>query len=178
VSRDENRAVFEVRVLGADDWPLWRTLRRSALAESPDAFGSTQADWSGPGDTEARWRARLSDVPLNLALFLADAPVGMVSATAQLDSNVVEVISLWVAPKARGHAVGDLAPTDVLGWGACAHPERTVVLSIRENNVAAHCLYARHGFDNLAGVVPGGTLAFAWRSDDEAAGGGAGRSRR
>jgi len=49
-----------------DDWALWRTLRQAALAEAPGAFGSTLAEWTGAGDTEARWRARLVTVPFNV----------------------------------------------------------------------------------------------------------------
>jgi hypothetical protein len=33
-----------------------------ALAEAPEVFRSTLAEWSGGGDIEQRWRARLEDV--------------------------------------------------------------------------------------------------------------------
>ena len=54
-------------MLDPDDWQLWRELRLAALAEAPDAFGSTLAEWSGAGDTEQRWRTRLHGVALNLS---------------------------------------------------------------------------------------------------------------
>jgi len=59
--------VIETIVLDPDDWQLWRELRLAALAEAPDAFGSTLAEWSGAGDTEQRWRTRLHGVALNLS---------------------------------------------------------------------------------------------------------------
>jgi hypothetical protein len=37
--------VIELRFLTPDDWSVWRSLRLSALAESPGAFGSRLADW-------------------------------------------------------------------------------------------------------------------------------------
>jgi hypothetical protein len=52
--------MLELRTLESDDWRLWRELRLGALAEAPHAFGSTLAEWQGPGDREERWRSRLS----------------------------------------------------------------------------------------------------------------------
>lgn len=135
-----------VRRLGEEDWRLWRRLRRAALAESPAAFGSTLAQWSGHGDREERWRARLRDVALHLVVESAGDPVGVVAATAPHDEGVVELVSLWVAPAARGTGVGDAAVEGVLAWASAEHPGADVVLSVAAGNAAAARLYARHGF--------------------------------
>jgi ribosomal protein S18 acetylase RimI-like enzyme len=127
-------------------------MRRAALAEAPAAFGSTLAQWSGPGDTEERWRARLSGVPLNLVLTVDGEPAGMVSATAPSDHRTVELISLWVTPSARGHGVADAAVTWVLRWARAKHGA-DVVLSVRADNHPALTLYRRHGFTD-AGPAP------------------------
>src|SRR5919112_588763 len=148
----EDGQVIEIQVLSPDDWPQWRELRRAALAETPEAFGSSLADWSGPGDTPQRWRARLADVPLNLVLRLDRRPAGMVSAVPTADPGEVEVISLWVAPAARGRGVGDAALREVLDW-AERRGARSVVLSVRAQNAPAVRLYRRHGFVD-AGVPP------------------------
>jgi ribosomal protein S18 acetylase RimI-like enzyme len=139
------RRVIEVQELTPDDWQLWRAMRRAALAEAPAAFGSTLAEWSGPGDTEERWRARLSGVPLNLVLTVDGEPAGMVSATAPSDDGTVELISLWVAPSARGHGVADAAISRVAEWARAEHGAE-VVLSVRADNHPAIALYRRHGF--------------------------------
>lgn len=62
--------MVDVALVTAEDWRLWRELRLAAPTETPEAFGSTLAAWSGSGDTEARWRGRLDDVGLNLVLRL------------------------------------------------------------------------------------------------------------
>jgi ribosomal protein S18 acetylase RimI-like enzyme len=133
--------VIEVQLLGPDDWQLWRQMRLEALEESAAAFSSALAQWTGPGDTEERWRARISNVPLNVVLRLDGAPAGMVSAYVRAD-DTVELISMWTAPFARGRGVGDAAVRAVLGW---ADP-RDVVLSVKADNKPAIALYQRHGF--------------------------------
>jgi len=145
--------VVDVLVMTPDDWQLWRKLRLAALAEAPGAFGSTLAGWSGSGDTEERWRARLANVPLNLALTVGGEPVGMVSATAPDADGEVELISLWVAPAARGREVGDEAIRQVAAWAYDEDPGHPLVLSVKTDNKPARALYERHGFVD-AGLSP------------------------
>ena len=138
--------MIDVLVLTPDDWQLWRTLRLAALAEAPGAFGSTLAEWSGSGDTEQRWRARLASLPLNLVLTLSGEPVRLVSATAPGLDGEVELISLWIAPAARGRGVGDEAIRQVAAWTQDQHPGHALVLSVKTDNKPARALYERHGF--------------------------------
>lgn len=142
--------VTEVQVLRPDDWGLWRRLRLEALTDAPTTFGSTLADWSGPGDTEARWRARLTDVPFNVIVHRDGQAAGMVGARV-LEDGTVELISMWVAPFARGHGVSDVAVDAVVRWA----DGRDVVLSVKSGNHPAIRLYARNGFVD-AGPSPDG----------------------
>ena len=107
---------IRVRSIGIDDWPLWRSLRLQALEEAPYAFSSRLADWQGRGDTEARWRGRVSDVPLNIVAELQEAAAGMASGTAPNPDGSVELISMWVAPFARGRGVGHALLNAVIEW--------------------------------------------------------------
>ncbi|MBO0767218.1 MAG: GNAT family N-acetyltransferase [Solirubrobacterales bacterium] len=133
--------MIEAQVLGPDEWRVWRHLRLEALEEAEGAFRATLAQWIGPGDTEERWRARLSDVPLNIVLRSDGAPVGMVGARVRKD-DTVELISMWVAPFARGRGVGDAAVRAVVCWAG----PREVVLHVKPDNEPAIALYERHGF--------------------------------
>ncbi|KAK4141596.1 acyl-CoA N-acyltransferase [Dichotomopilus funicola] len=164
--------MITLRPLTPSDWPLWRRLRLHALSESPHAFGATLAEWQGPtGDLETRWRARLS-IPgsRNFVAFLSrggsgeldDAkeyeegePVGMgsgvpVSSSAREGSGnpdgegVVEVISVWVHPKARGKGVGDRLLQGIEAW-AVGEGKTVMRLSVMPSNAAAVGLYRRNG---------------------------------
>lgn len=131
-----------VRVLGADDWRDWRALRLAALVEAPDAFGARLADWQGDGDREERWRARLTGPWHNLVAELAGRPAGLASGFLP-DSGPPELLSMWVAPFARGRGVGDALVSSVVAW---AQQQDRGPLVVREANPAAIALYARHGF--------------------------------
>ncbi len=72
--------VIEVREIGEDDWRAWRAMRLAALATDPTAFGSTLAEWSGPNDLEARWRARLAGSPFSALVDVDGRTAGMVAA--------------------------------------------------------------------------------------------------
>ncbi|MDL9938906.1 GNAT family N-acetyltransferase [Gordonia sp. ABSL1-1] len=134
-------AAVTARVLTVDEWPIWRELRLQALADAPEAFGSTLAEWTGSGDSPDRWRNRLRSVPRNVVLYTGGRPVGMVGGQI-LGDGMVELISLWVAPCARGRGIGDAAIEHIVGWANGAD----VSLSVRQDNLRAQKLYARHGF--------------------------------
>jgi ribosomal protein S18 acetylase RimI-like enzyme len=143
---------ISVRRIGVDEWQLWRRLRLHALAEAPYAFGSKLADWQGPGDTEARWRGRLSDVPLNIIAERRKTAVGMTSATTPNPDGSVELLSMWVAPLARGHGVGDALVSAVIEW-ACQQQALRVALAVVEDNERAVALYHRHGFIDAGATI-------------------------
>lgn len=137
--------MIALRALTADDWGAWRKMRLQALADAPGAFGSTLAEWQGAGDTEERWRRRLTDVPLNVLAFIEEEPAGMVSATALDASGTAELISMWVAPFARGRGVGDALIHAVVSW-AQRQGARRVALDVVASNEPATALYRRNGF--------------------------------
>lgn len=139
--------MIELRVLATDDWPLWRSLRLAALAESPHAFGSKLSDWQGEGDRESRWRDRLS-IPdsLNLVALVDGTPAGMASGVPGAEADEVEVISVWVSPSARGRRVGDALLAAIEDW-ARHRSARAIKLAVAPGNEPATRLYTRHGFD-------------------------------
>ncbi len=146
-------AAFEIRSLGADDWAVWREVRLRSLADAPGAFGSQLADWQGPNDREERWRSRFDGVAFNAVAVTSDGQqlVGTVGGRHH-SVGTAELISMWVAPEARGTGVGDALVEAVIGW-ATSERTRRAVLAVRRGNAPAVALYARSGF-TLVGPNP------------------------
>ena len=137
--------MLTLTVIDVDDWSLWRQLRIEALREAPYAFGSRLSEWQGPGDTENRWKERIATVPLNIVARFNGEPAGMVSAIHTDADGTVELISMWVAPFARGHGVGDALIQAVSAWSKNQNFEK-IALAVRDDNRHAIALYKRHGF--------------------------------
>jgi ribosomal protein S18 acetylase RimI-like enzyme len=99
-----------IRRFESSEWRTYRDLRLRALADSPDAFGSTLARESTRTDDE--WRGRVERGANSRREFPAlaavdDAPVGLV--WARLDdeqSSVAHLFQVWIASEQRGSGVG------------------------------------------------------------------------
>jgi ribosomal protein S18 acetylase RimI-like enzyme len=141
-----------VRQLDQDDWEVIRDLRLQALGGDPYAFGSTlQREESF---SRRDWREFLR----RFAWFVADDGRGDVGVVAGLVGEDVvpgacEVISMWVAPPARGEGTGDALIDAVRGW---AHGEgaTTLVLRVADGNERARRFYERIGFTSTGRSSP------------------------
>jgi ribosomal protein S18 acetylase RimI-like enzyme len=81
----------------------------------------------------------------------------MVSGTAPNPAGSVELLSMWVAPFARGRGVGESLVTAVIEWARQERSSR-VDLAVYESNERALALYRRCGFVDAgaqADHVPG-----------------------
>lgn len=132
----------EVRPATVEDWAALREVRLRALADAPDAFGSTLAQVADRPEEE--WRAALRR-PWPLLLAHADGrPVAMGGLGAPDGSPDVHVWGMWVAPEARGSGVGSRILADLLTRARATG--RRVVLDVTDGNDGARRLYERHGF--------------------------------
>ncbi len=129
-----------VRRVGPDEWRDWRMLRQRSLAEDPGAFAASVAAWTGPDDTEQRWRARLAEDSCFIAYDEA-SPVGMVAGRASA-GGAHELTSMWVAPEARRQGAGAALVAAVIDWNADA----PLTLRVIDGNRAAIAAYERAGF--------------------------------
>ena len=139
-----------IRRLTPPEWSSYRDLRLRALAESPDAFGSTLELEGARADAE--WERRLmaganspSDLPL--VAWLGDEMIGL--AWGWLRATEPEVASLsqvWVAPEHRGRGVARMLLDAVVAWAREAGA-RYLVLDVTCGDTAARRLYVRAGFD-------------------------------
>jgi GNAT superfamily N-acetyltransferase len=142
-------------VVTPEEWMRWRDMRLSALREAPEAFCASLSDWERQG--EQRWRDRLVDVSVNFVALVDGRDAGMVSAMAS--NQEVELLSMWVAPFARGQGVGDELVSAVIAWSETQQAPR-LILRVLEGNHRAETLYKRHGFEyELPQSTPDGLRA-------------------
>jgi ribosomal protein S18 acetylase RimI-like enzyme len=140
-------AIVVRRVLSYD-WQALRDIRLSALLDSPTSFGSTYAREAAYGETEWRDWSRDSQRGAKSAMFLAwdgEDRVGIAGGFNNHERDCATVISMWVAPGARGKGVGRLLLDAVVDWAPSI--QRDVVdLHVTVGNTAAQRLYESAGF--------------------------------
>lgn len=137
-----NISTIDIRLLTADEWAVFRQVRLRALADTPQYFGTTLAE--AQARTKADWRAALED----RAQFVASAEgatLGTVAGIPDPERGGVHLISMWVAPEARGTGVADLLVRAVSDWSV-AGGHNVVWLEFADGNVVAERLYLRNGF--------------------------------
>ena len=139
-----------VRETAMDDWRALRDIRLTALRDAPDAFGSTYAEQAV--FEEADWRRRIARGGTFLAYIPevnASEPVGLIGGyqeePGQEEPGVVELVSMFVRPRARGRRVGEALIAAVIDWAA-ARNAASVHLWVTETNKHARLLYERCGF--------------------------------
>ena len=137
----------------SEDWERVPDVRIRALAEEPFAYGSRlEEEQDRP---EAFWRSRLESQAA--ATFLAiqgHETVGLVRTFVEPeDVTTAKLVSMWVAPHARGQGVGRQLVAAVVEW-ARDHDATSVQLWVTETNTDARRLYESCGFFLSGGRQP------------------------
>ena len=140
------------RLRAGEGWRL-RAIRLRALADAPEAFASTLAD--AEARDPAAWEAQIEALP-TFVWREGDADLGMVrGAPHDGDAEAGYLISMWVAPEARGRGIGAALVCEVTA-GARGAGLRRLVLDVGAHNLAARRLYERQGFvaTGATGALP------------------------
>jgi|SRR5271165_3196548 len=133
-----------VRQPGADDWQALRDIRLAALRDA-GAFGSTYAREAAFG--EADWRRRIAGGGTFLAYLpevSASEPAGLAGGYPERP-GLVDFLSMYVRPTARGRRVGEALVASVIEWAGMRNAA-SVHLWVTEVNKPARLLYERCGF--------------------------------
>jgi GNAT superfamily N-acetyltransferase len=140
--------MYTVRRIDPSEWQAYRSIRLRALAEAPDAFGSTLA--AEAVCTDAHWQERLSlaaagdDLPL-FAVAGAE-PVGLAWAKADaVDPARVDLFQMWVDPECRRQGVGSLLLNHAVQWARAKNAD-WLCLGVTCGDTPAYRLYTRTGF--------------------------------
>ena len=125
------------------DEAILRALRLQAMADAPDAFGSTYE--RELARTVEDWRRWLSP---GVTFILEDShgARGIVAGGHDAGTaTIVHLMAMWVHPEIRGSGAGDRLVEEVIAW-AKAEGALTVQLEVVESNVRARRFYERNGF--------------------------------
>lgn len=144
---------MDIQRLSIDEGLRLRRLRLRALADAPDAFGSTYAE------AAARPMATWSQQIEAIATFVAvqdGHDVGLVRCAGDAQHrDTAWLISMWVAPEARGQKVGNALVDAVIEHARSSGATR-LLLDVADDNQHAIALYARKGFEpnGITGSLP------------------------
>ena len=144
-----------VRETVIDDWQALRDIRLEALRDAPSAFGSSyereaafgEPDWLrriARGGNFLAFTREVSASEVSASEVSASEPAGLIGGYPET-ADIVELVSMYVRPKARGRGVGEALVAAVFAW-AQARDAKTVHLWVTESNDPARALYERCGF--------------------------------
>jgi GNAT superfamily N-acetyltransferase len=130
--------------LGRDDGPRLRSIRLRALANDPDAFGTTHEEASAyPDET---WAKQVTELPTFVGVD-NERDVAMVRcARDRHRPDTAFLISMWVAPEVRRQNIGGTLVDLVVRWARSSGVHR-LLLDVADLNVPAVRLYAGKGFE-------------------------------
>lgn len=135
-----------IRRLRAGDAALWRDLRLEALANHPEAYGSTHDDWAG------RPLADFADRLESGTIFGAFVGTALVGSTA-LDADGPgqgSVTAVYVQAPYRGRNIARRL-LKAASKAAKQQGMTRLVLSVAEGNDAARRFYYAAGFRDVGG---------------------------
>ncbi len=125
------------------------TLREVHWTDIPALAALEDALFAGDAWTEESWWGELAARPRRA--YLAAVDDGEIVGYAGLDrtGEVADVMTLAVAPAARGRGLGRLLLGELAG-AASAAGAAYLMLEVRADNAAARALYDTAGFEQLA----------------------------
>ena len=147
----------KIRAFAEHEWASYKDLRLAALAESPDAFGSTYAREAQRSDAD--WAERLAsgvnssrDFPI--VAEIDGQPIGLAWGRLE-ESNpaVAKLYQVWVHPNYRRLGAGQLLLEAVTSW-ATGKQADLLELGGTCGDTPAVRLYTRAGFEPVGQPRP------------------------
>lgn len=136
-----------MRTATPDEWRRVRDLRLWALADSPDAFGSTLERERAHAKREwLHWISGWESAVNRLVVAIdGDEWIGMAVGSRTGDDERAHLFAMWVDPRSRRAGVGRRLVEAVLAW-AEAEGATEIELGATAINRAAVVFYERLGF--------------------------------
>lgn len=138
-----DEATITIRRTTRDDWRALKSIRLEALADTPDAFGSTWGEnnkWS-----DAQWKNAAKNRLYYLA-YRDDVVVGMVSGGLNDQHPGTRwLYGMYVTPSDRGRGTADRLVATVVEW-VRREGANEVYLHVTSSVARARAFYTRLGF--------------------------------
>ena len=136
-------ATITIRRSECDDWRALKSIRLEALADTPDAYGSTwkeNSKWS-----DAQWKNAATNRLYYLA-YRDDAVVGMVSGGLNdMHPGTRWLYAMYVTPPERGNGTSDRLVATTCAW-ARGEGVDEIYLHVTSSVGRARAFYTRLGF--------------------------------
>jgi GNAT superfamily N-acetyltransferase len=144
---------MKIERLNPSEGMRFRVIRLRSLKDAPDAFGSTYEETAAR--PEQSWSEQVAKMPTFVAV-VDGRDVGVVRGAADEESrDAAWLLSMWVAPEARGTGVGEALIDTLIGWArGCGYAR--ISLDVADGNRHAVSLYERMGFkpNGEVGALP------------------------
>lgn len=141
--KQKNDSQLDIQRLETNEWERLREIRLKALKEAPDAFGSTFEETATR--PTASWIEQTNTLPTFVAVHRGlDSGIVRCAPHSEKES-VADLISMWVAPSARGIGAGSALIDAVIDW-ARSEGYAQLLLDVDDSNNFATALYERKGF--------------------------------
>jgi GNAT superfamily N-acetyltransferase len=141
----------------AGEWERWREVRLAALRDSPEAFGSTyEQELDHPDDLWIE-RTAAGATSGERAFFIAEEGAHWIACAGGYrpePDGVPAVISMWVAPEARGAGIARRLLDAVRDWAVETGAE-ALTLHVVSTQAPARALYEAYGFRYTGRREPG-----------------------
>jgi ribosomal protein S18 acetylase RimI-like enzyme len=138
---------MEIRRIRPDEWARWRAVRLRMLRDDAAFFASRYDD--AVREPDGWWQRWVSEADGRAKVLLVAEDegewLGVVGGFVRIDPTEVHLISMWVAPEARGRGVATRLVGALALWAADAGATR-ILLFVQEANAPAQALYDRLGF--------------------------------
>jgi ribosomal protein S18 acetylase RimI-like enzyme len=144
-----------IRRLNVDDLEALWSLRLQALADNPEAFGSTYEEVMARGKDWMRHRLQEGDDNFFLGAF-DERLVGMIGfyrAGGAKERHKGDLISLYVVPERRGQDVGKALVQELIAQAGQLSGLEQLHLTVVASAVVAYHLYRSFGFQ-VYGTAP------------------------
>jgi len=141
--KQEIDPTLNIQRINTTEWERLRKIRLAALKDAPDAFGST---FEGAATlSKESWKEQIDTLPTFVAV-LRGSDSGIVRCAPRPGQMAAaDLISMWVAPDARGVGISSALIDTVINWSRSEGYAR-LLLDVSEHNNFAISLYEREGF--------------------------------